>query len=232
MKSTKIALALALATAGLTLPGVAQERGNTERPKTERPKVERPQERPKTERPQERPNTERPKTERTRGEQENDARKDAEKRERAEGEKRIREAGGEHQGTDKDGEASERERTIDARKKDAEKPGMTKADAIRMAKEEEAKHRERMGKITRLRALAEKAGDRNKLRKIDELAKTETDRHARVLASAKERMGAENFEKLKKQLETGKRPAGDGPNARPEKTPEERPKTERPAERP
>ena len=52
MKSTKIILAMALATAGLTLPGVAQERPNNQRP-TERPKVQRPQERP-TERPTER----------------------------------------------------------------------------------------------------------------------------------------------------------------------------------
>ena len=46
MKSTKIILAMAVATVGLSLPGVAQERPTTQRPtgrpKTERPKTERP----------------------------------------------------------------------------------------------------------------------------------------------------------------------------------------------
>ena len=109
---------------------------------------------------------------------------------------------------------------------------MNKEQAIRMAQAEEAKHRERMAKLSRLRDLAEAAGDREKVRKIDGLEKTEVSRHERVLAKAKEQLGAEAFEKLRKQIEAGRRPAGERPTERPTERPSGERPTERPAERP
>ena len=127
----------------------------------------------------------------------------------------------------------ERKKEERRRKKEAEKAGgVNKEQAIRMAQAEEAKHRERMAKLSRLRDLAEAAGDREKVRKIDGLEKTEVSRHERVLAKAKEQLGAEAFEKLRKQIEAGRRPAGERPTERPTERPSGERPTERPAERP
>ena len=201
MKSTKIALVAAIATLGLALPGVAQERPNNERPQ-ERPKKERPKtERPKTECPQETPQRGREEVERKKkergGEERPQTRGDGDKpvnRERAQG-----------------GEA---------------KPKFNKDEAIRMAKAEVAKHRERMAKLARLRVLAEAEGDRNKVNKIDKLAETELARHGRTLAKAKENLGEELFNRLKKELDAGKKPQGERP------TEGERPKSKLPTETP
>jgi len=111
--------------------------------------------------------------------------------------------------------------------------GMKDDVMVQKALREEAKHRERLAKVNRLRELATKEGDRDMLARLEALESTENSRYARMLADAKRILGEERFNQIKAQLEQGRgaqRPAPERPAG--ERPAPERPVPERPTKRP
>jgi hypothetical protein len=71
-------------------------------------------------------------------------------------------------------------------------------------KDAEVRHRERLAKIARLRALAAAKNQTERLAALDELERKETARHARILAKQRGRLGDAEFEKVDRRLARGR----------------------------
>jgi len=153
-------------------------------------------------------------------------------------------AGGDAQGKERpdakrpDKQRPETERP-DAKRPDKERPAkgvdgkkVTEAEMVRMAMQEEAKHRDRIAKINRLREVLGKQGDRTKLAKLDKMEESENARYDRMVAKAKSMLGDAKFNEIQGKMSKGrgaKRPAGERPAG--ERPVGERPGKDRPVEK-
>ncbi len=92
------------------------------------------------------------------------------------------------------------------------------AQAVRGVMLEEAKHRKRLARINRLRSLAKKQGNEERLAALNKLETKLNSLHERKVKRWKQRLGDEKYKKLNDRLKRGQG-KGNAPNKGKSKTP-------------
>jgi hypothetical protein len=79
-----------------------------------------------------------------------------------------------------------------------------KDDIMKKLAGEEAKHRETVAKIDRLRELAQQKGDNERLTQLADMLKRENDRYAALRTKARAALGDDTFNAMEKRLAQGR----------------------------
>jgi len=82
--------------------------------------------------------------------------------------------------------------------------GMSREEMIRKMAQEEAKHRERLAKIERLKVLAREKGETERLAALGEMLNTETTRYAAMLEKARKNIDPDTFHAMEQRLAQGR----------------------------
>jgi hypothetical protein len=82
--------------------------------------------------------------------------------------------------------------------------GMSYQEIMKKMYDEEAKHREILAKLKRLRELAAEKKDAARVAEVDKLEQDEQARYRKVLDAGRAKLGDENFEKARQKLMEGR----------------------------